>query len=213
MFNFKIENYKPAKKIKKRVARAFKLLREKVFFKRYLKSNIPVLVYQMGKVASSSVTESLLRHYSGVVLQAHYFSPNHKDWRVRRLYHWVMSEAKPLNIISLTREPIGRNVSAFFQNFEKHTGVPYHMANYSLEELKAIFLEKFPSQRPALWFDRNIKKNFGIDVYVNSFPKCGCATYDHKNIRLLVMRSELNDNEKVKVIRDFLDLNEFQLVN
>jgi hypothetical protein len=205
--------YKPVKRVKKRVVRALQLLRDKLFFERYLKNNIPVLVYQMGKVASSSVTQSLRRYYSGVVLQAHYFNPNHKDWKVRRLYRWVMAGVMPLNVISLTRDPIGRNVSAFFQNFEKHTGVPYHKANYSLEELKAIFLEKFPTRRPGQWFDRNIKENFGIDVYVNSFPKCGYATYDLKNIRLLVMRSELNDNEKVYVIRDFLNLNEFQLVN
>jgi len=121
-----------------------------------------------------------------------------------------MAGARPLNVISLTREPIGRNVSAFFQNFENHTGVPYHKANFSLEELKAIFLNKFADGRPLRWFDKNIKENFGIDVYANSFPKCGYDTYYHKNIRLLVMRSEINDNEKVKVIRDFLKLNEFQ---
>jgi hypothetical protein len=195
------------------VGRALKLLRNRLFFNRYLKNDIPVLVYQMGKVASSSVTKSLLRYYSGIVLQAHYFNPNHKDWRVRRLYQWVIEGGKPLNIISLTREPIGRNVSAFFQNFEKHTGMPYHKANFSLEELKTIFLKEFTNGKPVRWFDKNIKENFGIDVYVNPFPKCGHAIYDHKNIRLLVMRSEMNDNDKVKVIRDFLNLNEFQLVN
>ena len=113
--------YKPVQRVKKRLVRALKLLRDKVFFKRDLKSDIPVLVYQMGKVGSSSVTNSLLRHYSGIVLQAHYFNSNHKDWRVGRLYRWVIEEDNPLRIISLTREPIGRNVSAFFQNFEKHT--------------------------------------------------------------------------------------------
>ena len=60
-------------------------------------------------------------------------------------------------------------------------------------------------------FEENIKANFGIDVYVNSFPKCGYDTYDHKNLRLLVMRSEIKDNEKAKVIRDFLRLSKFQL--
>jgi len=202
---------KPLKKVRKRVIRALKPFRDKVFFKRYLRNNIPVLVYQMGKVGSSSVTHSLSRQYPGVVLQAHYFKPNHKDWRVRRLYHWVMSGANPLYIISLTREPIGRNVSAFFQNFQNHTGVPYHKSNFSLEELKAIFLSRFADGRPIRWFDKNIKENFGIDVYASSFPKCGYATYYHKKNRLLVMRSEINDNEKAKVISGFLGLSDFQL--
>ena len=201
------------KRVKRRVDRPYKLLRDKLFFKRYLKNNTPVLVYQMGKVGSSSVTRSLSRQYSGVVLQAHYFNSNHRDWRVRRLYRWVMQGVNPLNVISLTREPIGRNISAFFQNFEKHTGVPYHQANFSLEELKTIFLSRFADGRPLQWFDKNIKANFGIDVYVNSFPEGGFATYCNKNIRLLVMRSELNDKTKIKAIRNFLNLDEFQLVN
>lgn len=205
--------HKPVQREIKRFVRALKRLRDKILFKRYLKSDIPVLVYQMGKVASASVTKSLLRYYPGVVLKAHYFDPDHKDWRVGRLYRWVIEGANPIRIISLTREPIGRNVSLFFQNFEKYTGVPYHKANYSLEELREFFLEKFPTRRPGHWFDNHIKNNFGIDVYVNPFPECGYATYNHKNIRLLIIRSELNDNEKVKVIRDFLGLNEFQLIN
>jgi len=205
--------YKPTKRLKKRVVRKFKPLGDRIFFDCYLRKDIPVLVYQMGKVASSSISHSLSRQYPGVVLQAHYFKPNHKDWRVRRLYHWVIERAGPLNIISLTREPIGRNVSVFFQNFEGQTGVPYEKANFSLEELKTIFLKKFKNEQPLHWFDNNIMKNFGIDVYFKPFPKCGHSIYTHKNIRLLVMRSEINDSEKVKVIKDFLKMDSFQLVN
>jgi hypothetical protein len=205
--------YKPVKRVTKKGVRALKLIWAKIFFERYLKNDTPILVYQMGKVASSSVAHSLKNHYSGVVLHAHYFNTKHKDWRVRRLYHWVMKGAGPLNVISLTREPIGRNVSGFFQIFEKITGVPYHKANFSLEELKTIFLKRFAKGQPSRWFDNHIMKNFGIDVYANPFPKYGYATYKKKNIRLLVMRSELNDNMKVKAITDFLNLNEFKLVN
>jgi len=204
---------KSVKALKKGVVSAIKLYRDKVLFKRYLRNDIPVLIYQMGKVASKSVFKSLSHQYSGVVLHAHYFNSNHADWRIRRLYHWVIEEAMPLNVISLTREPIGRNVSAFFQNFERDTGVPYNDANFSHEELKTIFLTKFKHEIPLKWFDKNINENFGIDVYANSFPKCGYAEYSHKNIRLLVMRSEIGDNEKVKVLRDFLKLTEFQIIN
>jgi hypothetical protein len=204
---------KPLKKVRKGVIRAFKTLRERLFFNRYLANYIPVFVYQMGKVGSKSVFKSLSEQYLGVVLHAHYFNSKHKDWRVRRLYHWVMKGDRPLNVISLTREPIGRCVSGFFQNFENHTGVPYHKSNFSLEELKAIFLEKFKNGRILKWFDKNIRANFGIDVYANSFPKCGYATYQHNNIRLLVMQSEMDDKQKETVIRDFLELETFQIVN
>ena len=90
----------------------FKLLRDKLFLNHYLKINVPVFIYQMGKVASKSVYRSLCHQYPGIVLHAHYFNPNHTDWRIRRLYHWAIVKMMPLNVISLTREPIGRNLSA-----------------------------------------------------------------------------------------------------
>jgi hypothetical protein len=204
---------KPIKIAKKGVVRAIKPFREKILFKYYLKKNIPVFVYQMGKVGSKSVYKSLRQYYTGVVLHAHYFDPNHVDWRIRRLYQWVIKKGMPLNIISLTREPISRNVSAFFQNLDSITGVSYHIGNFSLDELKSIFLTKYQHEKPLQWFDKNIKENFGIDVYVNSFPKCGYAIYCNQKIRLLVMRSEMSDTKKVKVIRDFLHCNNFHLVN
>jgi hypothetical protein len=104
-------------------------------------------------------------------------------------------------------------VSGFFQNFERHTGVPHHRADFSLEKLKVIFLERFSHGRILQWFDNNIKANFDIDVYAESFPACGYATHSRRNIRLLVMRSEISNEEKVKAIKNFLELDEFQLVN
>jgi len=203
----------PTHRVKKGVVRAIKPFRDKILFKYYLRKNTPVLVYQMGKVGSKSVFKSLCRQYSGVVLHAHKFHPNHANWRVRRLYHWVVEEGMPLNVISLTREPISRNVSGFFQIFEKVAGVNYNSSNFTPEELKAIFLTKYFDKTPLQWFDQNIKLNFGIDVYADSFPQYGYATYSNKNIRLLVMRSEISDIEKIKAIKDFLKLAEFQIVN
>jgi len=104
-------------------------------------------------------------------------------------------------------------VSAFFQNFERETGVPYTNANFSIEELKTIFLSNYKHEIPLEWFDKNILANFGIDVFATPFPENGTSTYSHKNIKLLVMRSEISDDEKVKAIVDFLGLTSFQLQN
>lgn len=212
---FKVNHFsiRPIKRAKKGVINSIRPFRDKMLFKHYLRKNTPVFVYQMGKVGSKSIYKSLYRQYSGVVLNAHHFNPNHADWRIRRLYHWVIDQEMPLNVISPIREPIARNVSAFFQNFKKFTGVHCINSNFSLEELKGIFLAKFNHKMPLQWFDKNIKANFGIDVYVNSFPKCGYATYSHKNIRLLVMMAEINNNEKAKAIKDFLNAAEFQIIN
>jgi hypothetical protein len=209
---FKPVFIKPFKRVKKHATSAIKPLQDRILYKLDLKNDIPVIIYQMGKVGSKSIFWSLSRQYPGVVLHAHYFTPDHTNWRIRRLYRWAIDEAKPLNLISLTREPIGRDVSNFFQNFEKYTGVPYHKMNFSLEELKSIFLNRNKGNSLG-WFDRNISENFGIDVYVNPFPKCGYTTYTRKNIRLLVMRSEINNEIKAEVIKDFLNLDTFQIFN
>jgi hypothetical protein len=186
---------------------------DKISFELKLRVATPVIVYQMGKVGSSSVYNSLLKRYAGVVLHAHSFSPDHEDPQIRRLYQWAISKSKPLNVVSLTREPIGTNVSSFFQNFEKFTGEPYANANLSLDELRGMFLSNYWHDIPLDWFDKNILANFGIDVFATPFPDKGISTYSHNNVRLLVMRLEIDDNEKIKAIGDFLGLADFQLRN
>jgi hypothetical protein len=196
-----------------RVFELFLTLRERAVFDRRLSQATPIFIYQMGKVASTSIYHSLSRLYPGVVLHAHDFSAAHEDWRIRRLYRSVLSRKRPLNIISLIREPIGRNVSAFFENFLRDTRVPYENANFSLDELRDIFLTNYKHAIPLDWFDRHIRRDFGIDVYATPFPEVGFDTYIQGNVRLLVLRSEMNDPQKIEVIKDFLGLSEFQIFN
>jgi len=186
---------------------------DQIFFQRKLMQATPILVYQMGKVGSTSIYRSLLEQYAGAVVNSHSFSSTHNDPKIRRLYHSAIVTARPLNIISLVREPIGRNVSAFFQNFERDTRVPYTEANFSIEELKATFLSNYAHDNPLNWFDNNIMANFGIDVFSTPFPENGISTYSQNGVRLLVMRLEIDDKDKVAAINDFLGLADFQLHN
>ena len=182
-------------------------------FQRKLQKATPVHVYQMGKVGSTSIYRSLSQQYPGAVLHTHSFSPNHENPNTGILRDWALVKKRPLKVISLTREPIGRNVSAFFENFERDTGTPYSASRYTIEELKAIFLANYRHDIPLTWFDRHILENFGIDVYASPFPENGIATYSRENIELLVMRLDIPDNEKVAAIKKFLGLEEFHLHN
>ena len=187
--------------------------RERARLERRLSRATPIIIYQMGKVGSTSIYHSLSKLYPGVVLHAHDFSSQHEDWRVRRLYRWARAGERSLNLISLIREPIGRNVSAFFENFLRDTGIPYEQANFSLDELRRIFLANYRHEIPLDWFDKHIRRNFGIDVYATPFPECGYATYAQGKVRLLVLRSEVNDRQKTEVIKEFLGLPEFEIFN
>jgi len=186
---------------------------EMLWFERRLRKATPVIVFQMGKVGSSSLYKSLVRQYPGVVEQLHSLAANHPKPKARRLYRWAVTDRQPVHLISLTREPIGRNISAFFENFARDTGCAYRESKFSVLDLQRLFLVNYRHDLPLRWFDTQIRGNFGIDVYANPFPASGIATYVKDNVRLLVMRSELPDHEKSAAVSEFLGLPSLELEN
>jgi hypothetical protein len=174
--------------------------------------NAPVMIYQMGKVGSSSIYQSLSKQYNGPVLHNHVFSSTKKGL-IKRFWNYNIKTKKPLYVISVVREPIGRNVSCFFQNLKKYTGYSPKELNISTESLIEIFLSDLPHELPLKWFDDNIKKNFDIDVFETPFPSEGFCTYHHDNVHLLVLKLEINDEVKIAAIKNFLGLKNFELFN
>jgi hypothetical protein len=170
----------------------------------------PVFIYQMGKVASSSIHHSLKKQYPGAVAHAHHIGGG--NWASELFYEWFKS-GQPIKIISPVRDPIGYNISVFFQIFENIAGYPFSQSKLTTEELIRLFLEKNDHDVPLEWFDKNIKKYFNIDVYSSTFPDKGIQTYQSDNVSLLVFRIDISDDEKVKAIQEFLDFPGFSLHN
>ena len=196
----------------RRFAKASQSFLAKTVFWLQLRRGTPVFVYQMGKVGSTSVYLSLLRRLPGAVVHSHNFMADHPRYQTRRLYQWAIVEKRPINVISLVREPLSRNVSALFQNYQRDLGTPFNGEQVSYEKLMGVLLSKY---HPGMtrWFEKHIQKNFGIDVYAEPFPESGFATYALENVRLLVVRLEISNGEKEKAIREFLGLDRFQIVN
>jgi hypothetical protein len=206
----------------------------KLRFKLYATNQTPIIVYQMGKVGSSSVMKSLkkailpLFHAHFLLKNADnrsFYNPNvyeilelklGREKQVRRgefLYNKIIVPKKQVKIISLTREPIGRNVAAFFQNFERETGKKYEQSNFTPQELRDIFINFFPHSIPLDWFDNYFKPFLGIDVYEYPFPKeQGYLRINKDNVDLLILKLETSDSVKEKAIAEFLGLKEFKLV-
>lgn len=184
----------------------------KIVFEFQIRRNTPVFVFQMGKVGSTSIYLNLVRFHPGAVVHSHNFLEEHKRYQTRRLYRWAALEKKPINIVSLVREPISRNVSALFQNYERDLGIPFDGERISFEKLQEALLLNYHIGQTR-WFERRIQAIFGIDVYATPFPVSGYATYSKDNVRLLVMRSELPNSEKETVIKEFLGLKKFQIIN
>jgi len=172
-----------------------------------------VFVYQMGKVGSSSVYLSL-RHDASqfAVVHAHSMSEHSTAFSVRYIKRMMTSKRRRrLFIISLVREPVSRNVSAFFQNFKRYMGCQAHHYLGDLDRLKQVFLDSYPHEIPLTWFDTHIRPQFGFDVYSQPFHKEVPLTMGDDGIHLLVMRSDLDDRKKESFICDFLGISSLRL--
>lgn len=184
----------------------------KVDFKRRIKKDVPILIYQMGKVGSSSIYHPLKERYPGVVGHTHQFNQEAWYWEVRKLHEMYYSgNLKKLHIISLIREPIGRNVSEFFHRIKQYAGIESDKDQTSVDELVDKFLNNMDHRFSLDWFDNNFKKHFGIDVYEYSFPNENFTYYEKNGIKVLLMKHDLEDELKGKLISDFLNLTNFKL--
>lgn len=171
------------------------------------------VVYTMGKVASSSVVDAIKR-----VGRPVYHIHSLRNDRLQKLAHlrldrgefpdpWVceaMAWKERLFLrtdrcfyISLVREPIGRNVSGYFQNLESVAG-PDALSK-SAEELLAIFIEKYPHHYAHRWFDREFQEQLGVDVYRQRFD--ASARYVRLSAApILIFRVDCDDATKSREI-------------
>lgn len=115
----------------------YKLLIEKQFFQNRNNKH-PILIWQMGKVGSSSVYYSLQQIFNekpvyhihllskemiekGELYKRSLINGNNSylyNNEFRKKFKSSMRRGVKWKIISLVREPVGRNISAFFQNID-----------------------------------------------------------------------------------------------
>lgn len=189
----------------------------------------PVLIYQMGKVASTSIYASLKESTDFDVFHAHRLNPENiakvkeehlqrgdvppDDTRGLYLYNRLIKpRRKSTRIITLVREPVGRNISAFFQNLESFERMKDAHSALEIEELVRDFIHKYNHDVPLTWFDEELRATTGIDVYQHPFPhQKGCQRIDDPPFRVLVMRHDLADEVKGSRIAEFLGLDSFHI--
>ena len=197
----------------------------------------------MGKVGSSSLEFSLSKQLKERVFKLHFLSDagiamceasneKQKAKGNRQVEYGLLqmrflrkkieqTKAGKLNkdwrIITLTREPVSRTLSTFFQN--GHLWFEDFEAKCANNEIDVDALIQDFEGREALhkqtisWFDEEIKEVLGIDVYDSSFnPKKGAKIYQNNCFELLLIRIE-NLKEHVSTVAHFLDIPDFQLNN
>lgn len=158
------------------------------------RENRPVIVYQMGKVGSRAVYESLSDYGLGVPLYHRHVLDNF-DLLAENIKKQlpnpehtliVIEKGRALrkkidedpeqgwNIISLVRDPVAWDISSFFQGIEQVIpDIRQRMDTntISIEAMSRTFLEKWPHHHaPGCWFDVLFRPVFGIDVFSRPFP-------------------------------------------
>ncbi len=206
-----------------------KQIRNNIKTSLYTKLGTPVIVYQMGKVGSTSLEKSLNVYKIKPVFHVHRMnleniSKVHQEYLDKnltpldeslsaRLYKDIVKKHRKAKFISLVREPISRNISAFFQNLDRFIGTSCEEADFVTEELVHIFIREYKHSVPLTWFDIEMKQVLDIDVYEYPFPKeKGYLSIKKGNFELLILKLEIDDSVMEKVIRKFLDIEDFNLI-
>lgn len=182
-----------------------------------------VIIYQMGKVASSSIKTSLSQINKLDVIHTHHLSSDYTrelnyikktmGWEititpdsVENLFSTINDEDE-LIIITLVREPIGRNISAYFQNLDVIYGQKNAHEKLSQNELLNGFLNKYPHSIPITWFDRELKATLGVDIYKYEFPKKeGALIINEGRTHILIMRYDIDDSVKQRYLENILSI-------
>lgn len=175
------------------------------------------LIYQPGKVGSSTVYETLVNEGLSAA-QVHVIVQNTKIEETKRIAEYYTEVyrkyKKHVKIITCVREPIIRQLSYFVQTFTQNFIRATLLEDLNLAENAVRFMVNgLDINKEFVWFDEEIKELTGVDIYQYPFDKeKGYTLIKEGNIEILVMTLEqLNDN--VKVLGDFVGKPSLKLCN
>lgn len=182
----------------------------------------PILVYQMGKVGSTTIVDSLRRtSVKKSVLHLHFLSDDlervrqeHREAGIDPLpYHleissalrWQLEQAKSLQFqaVTLVREPISWKLSDCFENPEFNGLCPETRSEELTAYLRKLLDEHSICQQQEQWFESEIKGVMDLDVFASPFSRAeGWQVLGN----LLILRLEDLSRVGPTVLADFFGL-------
>lgn len=193
----------------------------------------PLLIWQMGKVGSKSVETALASvNYPGAIFHVHVLSNelikrgevlkraqqfgNRAHYYNIALRQRLQSDPRKWKVISLVREPIGRNISAFFQNIDLYgAGLNCHDPqdlDKTVNTLMQRFVNDFDHLRALEWMALELEAIGGFNVYGQPFPvETGYQVLETGNKQALILRVDDLDRIGEVALRSFTGLPEIHL--
>ena len=192
----------------------------------------PVILYSAGKTGSTSVRDAIAAASDRPVLHVHRTTPRTiaaaqrvriaaganarsvPDWRGEVARALIDHDPRGCDIVTLTREPVGRAVSAFFhaapafgyldglEQVAASTGDPGYMG-----EVTKRFLSSHVHPASVHWFDWELKKATGVDVVRDEPDSIDQGVlYRRPGLTLLVLRFEDLGGTGPAALADFLEV-------
>jgi len=195
----------------------------------------PIVVWQMGKVGSSTVYESLKQQrISNSIFQAHFLNPETLDW-VKTDYsrkglpiprhiktgemlfnRYNKTGGSGWKIITLVRKLPDIKISAFFQVIDwlshNHPGLLTEKGDINTDLALKLLQDRFyqfdeSKDYMCTWFDKEIKQIMKIDVFSYPFDhEKGYTIIREDNIDLLILKTELLSATFDEAVVNFLNL-------
>lgn len=185
----------------------------------------PIMIYQMGKVASETIRISLEKAGFKNIFKPHtqriesildnlakgINTPDSK-FILNTYYAIKNSILKKSKIITIVRNPIEKAISNFFYMHKKISGEEID-STIELEELKKIFDRSYEIVNAVIWYDIEFKSTTGVDLLEQAFDfDKGYSIYNINGFDILVLKVETTDLTKEKAIKEFLKIDNFEIV-
>ena len=182
----------------------------------------PVLVWTVGKVASSSVYATL-KHHGFDTIHIHYLSDWYLTNQINKMYAGrdlatnIATSVRfrhgfdrnfyktPFRVVTLVRDPLARNISAYFENLEHFSKSAKTVADSAWHIQN--FLDRYPHSIVLDWFDAELRDVGGVDFrQINFDPdRQWCVRRDDK-FHVLIIRAEAPDQVKLDAMSEFFGM-------
>lgn len=193
-------------------------------------ANPPVIVYQMGKVGSTTVYTTLqnadlpnpvyhvhfLSHH-GIKNAQEYLRSKHISLpihiQISKALRKKIDKTKGIQykIITVVREPISRDISDFFENIKwSYSHLIDENGNIRESDCLEFFQKMFLNYNEltdytCTWFDRELKSAFKVDVYAHPFNHLdGFTIIRGENAEVLILRLEDMNYNLSAALTEFL---------